>query len=46
MGHAGGERFLHSNNDKTSRFNTGQAKGMIAAAEQKHTDLCCGVLFT
>lgn len=39
MGHAGGGQFLHSNNDKTSQFNTRQAKGVIAAAEQKHTDL-------
>ena len=39
MGHADGGQFLHSNNDKTSQFNTRQAKGVIAAAEQKHTDL-------
>ncbi|KAI9540172.1 hypothetical protein NQZ68_002106 [Dissostichus eleginoides] len=37
-GHGGGGQFLHSNNDKTSQFNTRQAKGMIAAAEQEHTD--------
>lgn len=46
MGHGGGGQFLHSNNDKTSQFNTRQAKGTIAAAEQNHTDLCCRVLFT
>lgn len=31
---------------KQASSTLGRQRGMIAAAEQKHTDLCCGVLIT